>query len=252
MNNKSVKYKLNIKKLIALILLVISLSVLVFCIYKISIYLTSAKDTKDIVETLNNYIEINEDNEDDIKIDFNKLKEENSDTVAWIRVNNTNINYPVVRGKDNEYYLKHDFKKKWNEGGWIYSDFHNKFDGTDKNIVIFGHAMKNKTMFGSLINTINKEWNNDESNRKIQLIIDDKVYIYKIFSVYKVQAEDYYINTSFTNNEEYKEFLNTIKNRSIYKYNEDISETKNILTLSTCYDNNNIRLAVHAYLIDVI
>ena len=249
---KKVRYKLSVKKLIALIFLFIFLGIFVFSAYKISIYLTSAKDTQEIVETLDDYIEVNTDNEDDVKIDFDKLKKTNSDTVAWIRVNNTNINYPVVRGNDNEYYLKHNFNKKWNEGGWIYSDYRNKFDGTDRNIVIFGHAMKNKTMFGSLINTTHKDWNNDESNRKIQLIINDKVYIYKIFSVYKVQVEDYYINTKFSSDSDYKKFLNTIKDRSMYKYNEDISETKNILTLSTCYDNHNTRLAVHAYLIDVL
>ena len=77
-----------------------------------------------------------------------------------------------------------------------------------------------------------------------------KVYIYKIFSVYKIEAEDYYINTKFTDTE-FQEFLKTIKSRSMYKYDEDISQTKNILTLSTCWDNHNTRLAVHAYLIDV-
>ena len=243
--------KLKLTKYLLILVLILAIGLLGFSTYKISVYLKSSYDTQKIVETLDDYIEVSKDNEDDVKIDSNKLIEKNSDTVAWIRVNNTNINYPVVKANDNDYYLNHDYNKKWNVGGWIFADYRNQFDGTDKNIVIYGHAMRNKTMFGSLSNTLNKGWNNSESNRKIQLIINGKVYIYKIFSVYKIQAEDYYINTSFKSDEEYKSFINTIKDRSIYKYNDDISKIENILTLSTCYDNNNTRLAVHAYLIDV-
>ena len=249
---KQKRYKLNVKRTIALIVLIIFVGLFGFSLYKIINYYKDAKETQEIIEEFDEYITVDENNEDEITIDFAKLKEENADTVGWIRVNNTNINYPIVKGKDNEYYLKHNFKKKWNEAGWIYADFHNKVNGTDKNLVIFGHAMKNKTMFGDLIKAMNKDWEKDESNRKIQIIIDDKVYIYKIFSVYKIKAEDYYINTQFKTEADYKEFIKTIKKRSQYNFNEDISETKNILTLSTCYDNNDTRLAVHAYLIDIV
>ena len=232
---KNDKKNNKISTTIGILLLVAFSLIFIISLIKIGIYFVSANNTHEIVKTLDDFIAISGESEDDIEIDFAKLKEVNPDTVGWIRVNNTNINYPVVKGTNNDYYLKRDFKKKWNEGGWIYADYHNNVDGNDKNLVIFGHAMKNKTMFGSLLNTLDSNWNKDETNLKI----------YRHFGFV------HYVNTQFDTDEEYKDFINNVKDRSIYKYKEDVSSTTNILTLSTCYDNNDTRLVVHAYLIDV-
>ena len=101
-------------------------------------------------------IENNTDNE--YKIDFEKLKSVNSEVVAWLRVKNTQVEYPVVQTKNNSYYINRNLEKKYNVGGWIFADYKNKLDGKDKNIVIYGHNMKNNSMFGSLKNILNKEW----------------------------------------------------------------------------------------------
>ena len=69
-------------------------------------------------------------------IDFSSLKEQNPDTVAYIQANNMNIDYIVVKGENNQYYLNHNFEKKCNVAGWIFGDYHNLFDGTDRNIII--------------------------------------------------------------------------------------------------------------------
>ena len=243
------RLKLKVKNLIVLLLIFLFLVLIGYSGFKIIHYMYNTNVTEELTEELNDYIKISSEDENNIIIDFNKLKEDNPDTVAWLRVNNTNISYPVVKGNDNEYYLKHNFKKKWSESGWIFANHLNRFDGTDDNIVIFGHAMRNKTMFGELNKVLSKEWLDDESNKKIQLITEDGVQIYKIFSIYKIEAEEYYITTKFSESD-FEDFKNTIMKRSLYDFKENKAEMNNILTLSTCYDNNNTRLVVHAFKVD--
>ena len=110
--------------------------------FKIIMWKLATDKNKDIKEEIEEKIEVikeKDDQEEKFKIDFKSLKEQNPDTIAYIKVNNTNIDYVVVKGKDNSYYLTHNFLKKWNVAGWIFADYHNKFDDTDKNIVIYGN-----------------------------------------------------------------------------------------------------------------
>ena len=179
-------------------------------------------------------------------IDFNKLKEQNKETVAWIKVNNTNIEYPVVKANNNNFYLNHSFDKSENLAGWIFADYRNKFDNTDKNIIIYGHNMRDGSMFGSLKNILNSDWYENEENTNITLYTENEKCIYKVFSIYKIESEDYYIKTEFSNDNEFEQFVNTIKNRSIKKFDIDVSKEDNILTLSTCANNNRYRIVLHA------
>ena len=97
-----------------------------------------------------------------IDVDINKLKEKNSDTVGWINVNNTNINYPYVQGKDNNYYLDHSFNKKYNEAGWVFLDYRNDKNLSNKNNILYAHSRLDKTMFGSLSKTLKSNWYNNK------------------------------------------------------------------------------------------
>jgi len=183
-------------------------------------------------------------------IDFNALKEQNSDTIAYIKVNNTNIDYIVVKGKDNDYYLKHNFEKKWNTAGWIFADYHNKFDDSDKNIVIYGHSMKNGSMFGTLKKVLNKDWYENESNHEVILVTEKETYYYEVFSTYTIEPEDYYINTSFKNNDEFDNFVRKLKSRSIYDYGVKVTGEDKIITLSSCISDGKKRVVLHAKLIE--
>ena len=194
---------------------------------------------KIVVEDKNEYKE-------EYTIDFNKLKEQNKETVAWIKVNNTNIEYPVVKANNNNFYLNHSFDKSENLAGWIFADYRNKFDNTDKNIIIYGHNMRDGSMFGSLKNILNSDWYENEENTNITLYTENEKCIYKVFSIYKIESEDYYIKTEFSNDNEFEQFVNTIKNRSIKKFDIDVSKEDNILTLSTCANNNRYRIVLHA------
>lgn len=178
-------------------------------------------------------------------VDFNKLKEKSKNIVAWLQVNGTDIEYAVAQTNNNEYYLKHDVEDNSNQAGWVFADYKNKLDGTDKNIVVYGHNMKNGTMFGTLKNILSAEWYNNEQNRYINFITENETYIYEVFSVYQIENEDYYIQTTFSDST-FTKFINTIKSRSIKKFNVDVTNEDNILTLSTCAGNNKYRVVLHA------
>ncbi|MBR6614115.1 MAG: class B sortase [Clostridia bacterium] len=244
--NKSIKeIFLNILILLFIIILIISIG----CIAK---WFMDNKENKEISDKVSEaIIEINENKDEEIeyKVDFVKLKEINNQIVAYLKVNGTKIEYAVVQAKDNSYYLRRNLDKKYNIGGSIFMDYKNKLDGTDKNIVIYGHNMKNDSMFGTLKNILKEEWYNNEENYIINLTTEKEEKKYKVFSVYKIKTEDYYIDTEFKENE-FEKFINTLKDRSIKDFGTEIDEQDNILTLSTCADNNAYRIVLHAKQID--
>ena len=183
-----------------------------------------------------------------IKVDFTELIKKNEDTVGWINVNNTNINYPVVQSTDNNYYLTHSYDKKENEAGWVFLDYRNNKDFTSKNNIIYAHSRLDKTMFGSLSKVLKQSWYKDKSNHIIRLSTPTEDSLWQIFSVYVIKEETYYITTSWPSDTEYLDFLNTIKKRSKYNFNTELNTNDKILTLSTCYSDTE-RTVVHAKLI---
>ena len=176
-------------------------------------------------------------------IDFKKLKEKNDDTVAWIRVNGTNIEYPIVKTNNNDYYLYHSFDKTKSNAGWVFMDYRNKLDGTDKNIIIYGHNRKDGSIFGSLKNILKETWYDEKDNLEIEFWTENGKEKYQVFSIYEIENEDYYLSTTFDN---YDEYLNKIKNRSIKDFGINLSNESNILTLSTCSSTNKRRIVLHA------
>ena len=242
-------YKPKNKKIIALsiIRIIFFITLFVSAIYIVKWYIDS-KQNEMLEEKVSEAIiveAIENNTTNEYKIDFEKLKSVNNQVVAWLRVKGTQVEYPIVQAKDNNYYLKRNLDKKYNVGGWIFADYKNKLDGTDKNIVIYGHNMKDDSMFGSLKNILNEEWYNNQENYVIDFINENEEQKYQVFSVYKIEKEDYYINTEFKNNE-FEEFIDTLKNRSIKDFNIDISPEDSILTLSTCAENNKYRVVLHA------
>jgi len=179
------------------------------------------------------------------KVDFTKLKEINKETVAWIKVEGTKIEYPVVKSNDNSYYLNHNFEKKYNNAGWIFMDYRNKLDGTDKNIIIYGHNMKDLSMFGTLKDALSEEWYNNKENKFITFITETETFTYEVFSIYQIKNEEYYITTQFKEGE-YEKFLQTLKERSAKDFNVELTKDDTILTLSTCANNNKYRVVLHA------
>ena len=228
---------------------IITLIITVFCF--VGIITTSAliinwnKDVNtnnEIQKRIEKFIESDE--QSNININFNELRKINSDTIGYIEVANTNIKYVVVQGKDNSYYLSHNFEKKKNIAGWIFMDYKNKADGTDKNLVIYGHDTSDGTMFGSLSNLLEEKRIKNKDNLIINFVTDQGLKKYKIFSIYTIKPEEYYITTKF-NEDEFVKFKKKIKERSKFKIETDL-DNKNIITLSTCQNHGLERIAVHA------
>ena len=183
-----------------------------------------------------------------ISVDIDALKAKNSDTLGWISVNNTNVNYPFVKTSNNDYYLKHAFDKSNNSAGWIFLDYRNNKDFSDKNNILYGHARRDNSMFGSLRSVITKDWYSNKDNHIIKLSTEIENTLWQIFSVYRIETESYYLTTTFSTNLEYERFLSTIKERSLYDFDVTLSRNDKILTLSTCSGEHN-RIVVHAKLI---
>lgn len=197
-NNISKKNKSN-QKIVVLFFKIFFLFLFIFSCRKIMIYLINNRENKKMMSNIAVYINVNEENEnkDKYDINFKELKEINNDTIGFLKVNGTDIEFIVVKGKDNSYYLHHNFEKKENVGGWIFADYKNKLNGVDKNIVIYGHNLKSGTMFSSLKNVLDKKWQDDQNNREIIFITENEKNLYQVFSVYKIKNEDYYIKTDF-------------------------------------------------------
>ena len=147
-------------------------------------------------------------------IDFNKLINKNPDTIGWIKVLGTDINYPVVQTNNNDFYLTHSFDKSYNKAGWIFADYINKNlknNELDKNTIIYGHNRQNNSMFGTLSNVFKEEWLSNKENHYINFSTLNNNMVWEVFSTYIIEKEEYYIQSNFSSNEEYISFLNTIK-----------------------------------------
>ncbi len=186
-----------------------------------------------------------------INVNFDELRAKNSETVAWLKVNGTYINYPVVRHADNGYYLKHDFGGRYNPNGWIYSDYRSDYDNYGNNSIIYGHNLNNRTLFGSLVWVLNSSWYTNSNNYIIKLSTLNNNTNWRVFSVYMIPSEAYYLRTVFNDNNDYMNFLNTIKSRSIYDFGISLNESDKILTLSTCNDTGTERVVLHAKMVNI-
>ena len=267
------KKKRYLKRWVWTTFLIIFLLIIAFSLFKIFFWAKDNNDTKSVIDDISNNTKVEETKDDEntelinepetkdetndywyyikqplINVDINALKEKNKDTVGWINVNNTNINYPYVQGKDNKYYLNHSYDKSYNEAGWVFLDYRNNSTLSDKNNILYAHSRLDKTMFGSLSKTLKSNWYNNKDNHIIRLSTEIENTMWQIFSVYKIPEETYYITTNFSNDSEYEKFLNIIKERSIHNFNTDININDKVLTLSTCYSDTE-RTVVHAKLI---
>ena len=182
-----------------------------------------------------------------INVNFKELKEINNETIGWIQVNGTNINYPFVQTKDNDFYLTRSFDKTYNPSGWVFLDYRNNID-LDKNIILYAHSMKDKTMFGTLRNILKSDWLKNPNNYIIKLSTETENTLWQIFSIYHIPTTTDYLKTTFYTEEGFINFTNLLLKRSQYNFNTTLNKDDKILTLSTCY-NDTEKLAIHAKLI---
>lgn len=184
-------------------------------------YKESDKSTEKLIEES---IEIKEETQKR-SIDWEYLKSINKDIIAWIEIENTKIDYPILKDKD-VYYLKHTFDKKYNSNGSIFTT--NSYPFEDKETIVYGHNMKNGSMFSDLGKYLNKDFLNSHFNFKIYTPTCN--YEARIFSVYSIGVETESNNIKSLNFEGRIEYY---KKASEYNIETD-SNIKKIVKLSTC------------------
>lgn len=269
---KRKKKKLRFRKWVIVVFLIFFLSIFSFSAYKVYSWYNDNKEVDNIsddvlkntkvkekkdnnnTENVNPPEDISNDYWDYIKmnlleVDFNELLKKNPDTVGWIEVKGTNINYPIVQTTDNSYYLTHAFDKTKNEAGWVFMDYRNDAVNFNQNTILYAHSRLTGSMFGSLKNILESSWYTNKNNHIIRLSTPTENTMWQVFSVYTIPKESYYITPNFNSNEAYQEFLNTMKSRSEVEFSAEVNTNDKILTLSTCKDNFGNRVVMHAKLI---
>ena len=183
-----------------------------------------------------------------ITVNFQELKQKNNETVGWIQVNGTNINYPFVQTNNNDYYLTHSFDKSYNSAGWVFMDYRNNLSTFDKNTIIYAHGRLDNTMFGTLKKIFTNGWLNNTENHVIKLSTEYENTLWQVFSVYHIPTTNDYLETEFAFPENFENFYNMLIERSTYNFNTTLTQDDKILTLSTCY-NDTEKVVLHAKLI---
>ena len=176
-------------------------------------------------------------------IDFDSLQEINPDVIGWLEMEAVDtINYPIVQGEDNDYYLHRTFQGTDNFAGSIFMDYMNKSNFGQRNTIIYGHNMKNGSMFGSL-----KDYRDQEVYNKspyFWIYTPTRIYKYEIFSCAEVDkfGQDYQI--TFQDKEDFQEFIYHAQDQSLYDTGVDVDYTDTVVTLSTCTGNEATRFIV--------
>ena len=182
-------------------------------------------------------------------IDFAELKSVNEDIVGWLRIRALDISYPVVQGEDNDYYLHRTFEGVDNFAGCLFVNCDNEPDLTDQNTIIYGHNMKNGSMFGKL-----KKFQEEETFNKSKffwIFTEDFIYQYRIFSAMTVNKIGINYQTFFLENE-FQEFKDAaFRNSVVENSNVSLSYEDRIVTLSTCTGDDSTRFVVMGKLAQV-
>lgn len=185
-----------------------------------------------------------------ITVDFEGLKAINPDLVCWIYLGGADINYPVVQGEDNEFYLHNTFEMKKNSAGCVFMDYEVDPELSSWNTFIYGHNMKNGTMFGHLKNYINnpKTYDND---KYIYIFRPEGIYRYEIFSYY-LDPTDSKMYYTCDNYKEYRAYLREATNKSVRECEAKANPEENIVTLVTCSGAGSYkqRFFVHGIFVD--
>ena len=248
------------RSVVSNIILAIAVCIFVFSAYKlISIYSEYHKGDKEYDNIVEDAIEIQTPQEEEtvkgeekpkvhasLIVDFEKLKKVNKDVVAWIQFDEPErINYPIVKGEDNDKYLTTTYEGKKNSSGAIFMDANNSGEFADRNTFIYGHNMKNGSMFGQLRKFKTKDYY--EQNPYFYIYTPDgKEVKYQIFAVCIVEDTSRSYTRFYNSDEEYVDYLKYLKSIARYDTGVEVNAESKIVSLSTCTNvSETQRLLVH-------
>lgn len=253
MSKRRKKKKNNI---VSNIILVIALCVFVYAGYNLYVifseYGEGTKEYNAIKESvvIETQEEVEGEEEKILQIDFAQLSSINSDIVGWIDFDKLDISYPVVRGQDNAKYLKTTFEGKQNSSGTLFVDYQNNGDFKDSNTFIYGHNMKNGSMFGKLRKFKSAEFLQVNPNFYIYTP-DGMKATYKIFAVSIVEDSSEIYNKYYATEEEFLDYQNYVMGKAMQKASADLNSQSRIVSLSTCTNRTETeRLVVQGVLVE--
>lgn len=185
-----------------------------------------------------------------IRSQFEELQKINEDIVGWVSIEDTKVNYPILQAADNDYYLERNFEHSNTKAGSIFMDYRNDVKEFEPNVVVYGHRMKDNSMFNSLEDFLDEDFFYDHGTIQYDTLYDS--YDAVVFSAYSTTTDFNYIETDFDNPLEYLTLLSKMQDESKFEKEIEFDIDDQIITLSTCdymLDPNEGRLVVHAKLI---
>lgn len=253
---KHSKEQNNVKRVIIILLLIIAVcSIILLIKIKLDEYLDNKKqqETSQVLNTIEIPDTSITEEQTERMLQVQELKKENNDIVGWLEIKDTNINYPVLQGSDNDYYLTHNYKNEKVAGGSIFLDKDYSFIRPSDNLLIYGHRNKKGLMFEDLEKYADEDFYNNHKTIRFTSTINDSEYeVLAVFysRVYYKNETDvfrYYYFINANNEEEYNEYVNNCKEASIYDTGVIAEYGDQLLTLSTCdYTQDNGRFVVVA------
>lgn len=253
MKAKHGKKNTKFKKIILILITIIFIT----CIIYISVYFYNSYKDKNINDNILNNVNVDSTKVTEQKtermLQLEELQKENSEIVGWLEIEGTNINYPVLQGTDNEFYMKNNYKKEKSKNGSIFLDKSYNWDIPSSNLLVYGHNNKNGTMFQDLLKYKKEDFYKEHTKIKFTTNKEDSVYeIMSVFysRVYYKNEKNvfrYYYFVNAENEQEYNYFVNNAKKASIYDTGITAEYGEQLLTLSTCsYHTEDGRFVVVA------
>lgn len=241
------------KKLLLLLLVIIFIFSIGYMFYYIYNNNKNKKDSTDILNEVKiDSTQVTEEKSEKM-LKLEELQKENNEIIGWLEIEGTNINYPVLQGTDNEFYMKNNYKKEKSKDGSIFLDKSYNWDIPSGNLLLYGHNNKNGIMFQDLLKYKNEDFYKEHT--KIKFTTNKKDNVYEIISVfysrvyYKSEKNvfRYYYFVNANNEQEYNDFVNNAKKSSIYDTGINANYGDQLLTLSTCeYSQEDGRFVVVA------
>lgn len=233
------------KKIARYFVVAVLLCVFAFSLYNVFIIGKGFVDIdKELKHIQTEYIS-NDREDDSLVIKWDELLKQNSDVQAWIDIPGTNISYPVVKGKDNNEYLRHNLNREYSKTGSIFIDASNSEPFVDFNTVVYGHNLMNNSSMFSELKKFSKQSFADEFHSVFIYFPDETVLEYRVVSFHKIDAA----NSSLyeTAVEDTEGFLLAVQKNNLLNFNMDENEISSVLTLSTCTNlKKNERYVLHA------
>ena len=235
------------RKVVLWILIVVFCLIAIFAAYKIISIMSEYREGENTYTGLTNFVQVREDvsqvgevlqPEEDAGyyIDHDGLREINSDYIGWIHIEGTDVSYPITQGPDNDYYLYRMFDGTYNGAGCVYMDYKNSSAWLDQHTILYGHNMKNGTMFADAVNYRKQEFYDAHPTGLLMTPYGN--FELQFFSAYSPEVHESAWETEFASQEFYADWLQNARERSVIRTNVTPTPEDQVITLSTCtYDH---------------